>query len=150
MVTPGQRKFWRQLPAAEYAAQFPARPAALRKIAYGLRVLGARGADTGHDIQPREPERAGQGNYVFTLNQWRLAEACGVSRRTLSRRLPLFERFGILEVKRWRYREFGPSPSSYRLYFGNVIPGNWRDGGGEYPVSPRDKRGEGMQGKAPG
>ena len=34
-------KLWRQLPADEYAALFPAKPRAIRKIAYGLRKLGA-------------------------------------------------------------------------------------------------------------
>src|SRR5947209_1235648 len=102
-MKPGNRKYWRQLPAAEYAALFPASPPALRKIAFGLRRLGANGADTGNDIQPRAPGGEGRGNKVFTLNQWELAKACGVSRSTLKRRLPLFERYGIIEVKRWRY-----------------------------------------------
>jgi hypothetical protein len=141
MPKPG--RYWRQLHAAEYAALFPASPPALRKIARGLRQLGAIGADTGVDIQPNDPEREGHGNRVFTLNEWQLAKACGVSRRTLSRYLPLFEAWGILECKRWRYRQFGPSPNSYRLYFGNVIPPDWRERTGEFPISARDKRGEG-------
>ncbi len=116
-----QDKLWRQLPAAEYAALFPARPAALRKIAYGLRKLGA-------------------GCAVFTMNQRDLAAQCGVSVRTLQRYLPLFESYGILDVKRWRWREFGTAPNSYRAYFGNVIPGKWEYGGGDYPVSARDRR----------
>jgi hypothetical protein len=149
-MTPGKRKYWRQLPADEYAALFPSSPPALRKIAHGLRQLGANGADTGHDIQPRTPSGDGRGSKVFTLNQWELAKACGVSRGTLKRYLSVFERYGILEIKRWRYKEVGPSPSSYRLYFGNVIPADWRDGGGDWPVSARDTRGERGRGKAPG
>lgn len=119
-MKPGNAKYWRKLSAAEYAALFPAKPKAIRKIAYGLRKLGT-------------------GYAVFTMNEWKLAEACGVSRRTLIRYLPLFESYGILEVKRWRYREFGTSPNSYRVYFGNVIPEKWVYGGGDYPISARDK-----------
>jgi hypothetical protein len=40
---PKRDKYWRQLSAAEYAALFPAKPAALRKIAFGLRRLAAIG-----------------------------------------------------------------------------------------------------------
>jgi hypothetical protein len=118
-VKPG--KLWRQLPAAEYAALFPAKPKAIRKIAYGLRKLGA-------------------GYAVFTMNQFDLAAACGVSVRTLARYLPLFESYGIIDVKRWRYRSFGTAPNSYRTYFGNVIPPDWTYGGGDYPISPRQQR----------
>lgn len=133
LVKPG--KLWRKLPASEYAGLFPAKPKALRKIAYGLRRLGANGAGNpvGSDA------RIGQGNQVFTLNEWDLAKACGVSVRTLQRYLPLFESYGILEVKRWRYRKTGGSPNSYRLYFGSVIPENWVYGGGDYPISAREK-----------
>ena len=108
------------VPAAEYAALFPAKPKAIRKIAFGLRKLGA-------------------GNAVFTMNEWELAAACGVSRTSIQRYIPVFERFGILEVKRWRYRKNGPSANSYRLFFGSVIPEDWKKGGGSYPVSARDK-----------
>lgn len=149
-MKPGNRNYWRQLPAAEYAALFPASPPALRTIAFHLRRLAANGVDLGYDYQPNMPDRIGQGNRVFTLNQWQLAQHCHVSRRTLARYLPVFEAWGILEVKRWRYRETGPSPNSYRLYFGRAIPPDWRDRQGDFNVSPRDKRGEGMQGNAPG
>lgn len=128
-------KLWRQLPAAEYAALFPAKPKALRKIAYGLRRLGALGDGN----QLGTDSRRGQGNQVFTMNEWELAKECRVSRRTLQRYLPLFESYGILEVKRWRYRKTGASPNSYRLYFGSVIPANWTHGGGDYPISAREK-----------
>jgi hypothetical protein len=149
-VKPGNRKYWRQLPAHEYAALFPASPPALRRIAFHLRRLGANGIDLGYDYQPRRSAGQGRGNKVFTINQWELAEHCYVSLRTLRRYLPVFERYGIIEVKRWRYREFGPSPNSYRLYFGNVIPADWRDNPGKYAVSPRDKRGEGKRGNTRG
>jgi hypothetical protein len=129
-------KLWRSLPAAEYAALFPRKLKALRKIAFGLRGLSALGDGN----QAGADSRRGQGNQVFTMNEWELAEECGVSRRTLQRYLPLFESYGILEVKRWRYRKTGASPNSYRLYFGSVIPENWTMGGGDYPVSPRDKK----------
>jgi hypothetical protein len=129
-------KLWRQLPASEYAELFPRKPKALRKIAYGLRQLGASGAGNpvGSDA------RIGQGNQVFTMNEWELAKACGVSRRTLQRYIGLFESYGILEVKRWRYRKTGASPNSYRLYFGSVIPENGTIGGGYYPISAREIR----------
>ena len=113
-------KLWRQLSAAEYAALYPARPKALRKMAYGLRKLGA-------------------GYEVFTMSEREMAAKCQVSVRTLQRYLPLFESYGIIEVKRWRYREFGTSPNSYRVYFGNVIPENWSYGGGDYSISARDR-----------
>ncbi len=131
-----QDKLWRKLSAAEYAALFPRKPKALRKIAYGLRKLAANG--TG--ISVGSPARAGLGNQVFTMNQKDLAKACGVSVKTLQRYLWLFESYGILEVKRWRYRVFGPSPNSYRVFFGNVIPENYPPNGGDYPISARDRR----------
>jgi hypothetical protein len=58
-------RLWRQLPASEYAELFPRKPKALRKIAYGLRQLGASGAGNpvGSDA------RIGQGNQVFTMNE---------------------------------------------------------------------------------
>ena len=112
-------KGWRRHTAQEYAALFPARPKALRKMAFGLRKLGA-------------------GNQPFTMNERKLAEACGVSRTTLKRYLWLFESYGILEVKRWRYRQIGPSPNTYRVYLGNVIPENYRDRVGDYPISARE------------
>lgn len=129
-------KLWRQLPAADYARLFPARPAALRKIAYGLRQLGA----VGDGEQASAASRVGKGNQVFTVNQRNLAASCGVSVKTLQRYLPLFESYGILEVKRWRYRRFGPSPNSYRVYLGSVIPEDWTYGGGSYPISARETR----------
>lgn len=113
-------KAWRRLPAAEYAALFPAKPKALRKIAFGLRKLGA-------------------GNAVFTMNEWELAAACGVSLRSIQRYLPLFESYGIIEVKRWRYREIGGSPNSYRVFLGSVIPEDWTYGGGDYRINAREK-----------
>lgn len=134
-------KLWRKLPAHEYAALFPAKPKALRRIAFGLRQLGAVGIDGGYDIEPRHPEKPGMGNHVFTLNEHELAKHCYVSRRTLQRYIPLFESYGIVEVKRWRYRRSNaPSPNSYRLFFGSVIPENWAFGACGYPISARDKR----------
>jgi hypothetical protein len=138
-VAPGavkQDKLWRKMSAAEYAALFPRKPKALRKIAYGLRKLGS----VGEGIAVATPRRLGQGNQVFTMNERQLAESCGVSVRTLQRYLWLFESYGILEVKRWRYRQIGTSPNSYRLYFGSVIPPDWRDNPGKYPISPVDRR----------
>jgi len=102
------QKAQRKHSAAEYAALFPAKPKALRKIAFGLRQLGA----TGDGSQPN----LGKGNMPFTINEFELAERCNVSVRTLKRYLPLFETYGILEVKRWRYREIGPSPNTYRVF----------------------------------
>jgi hypothetical protein len=128
-------KLWRQLPAAEYAAKFPRKPPALRKIAYGLRQLGAKGE--GNRIA--SDQQLGAGNQPFTINQWELAKRCGVSKTTLKRYLPLFEAYGILEVKRWRYRKVGPSPNTYRLFLGAVIPEDWTREGGEFTVSPREK-----------
>jgi response regulator of citrate/malate metabolism len=114
-------KAWRRYSAAEYAQLFPAKPKALRKIAFALRKLGA-------------------GNQPFTMNEWELAKACSVSKRTLQRYLPLFESYGILEVKRWRYRLFGPSPNTYRVFLGNVIPADWVYGGGDFPISAVERR----------
>jgi hypothetical protein len=138
-------KLWRKLPAAEYAALFPAKPKALRKMAFHLRRLAANGyVDGDYDYQPRDESKAGMGNLVFTISEKALAEHCRVSRRTLQRYLPLFESYGIIEVKRWRYRRSNaPSPNSYRLFFGSVIPKDWVFGGGGYPISPRDRRDEG-------
>jgi response regulator of citrate/malate metabolism len=117
-------KQWRKLSATEYAELYPAKPKAIRKIAYGLRQLGA-------------------GNEVFTMAEWELAEACGVSKRTLQRYIGLFESYGILEVKRWRYRANGGSPSSYRVFLGNVIPEGFTRGGGDYPISAVERRKKG-------
>lgn len=130
-------KLWRQTPADEYAAKFPAKPATLRKIARGLRQLGAVGQG---GITIGTADRAGKGNQVFTINQKDLAYACNTSVTSIRRYLWLFESYGILEVKRWRYRAFGPSPNSYRLFLGNVIPENYPPEGGNYPVSARDRR----------
>jgi len=124
-------KLWRTVPAAEYAALFPAKPPALRKIAYGLRQLGATGTDGRGD---------GSGNEVFTMSEYELAERCGVSLRTLQRYIGVFESYGILEVKRWRYRAHGGSPSSYRVFLGNVIPEGGTRGGGKYPISAVERR----------
>jgi hypothetical protein len=128
-------KAWRRYSAAEYAALFPAKPKAIRKIAYGLRKLGA----TGNGCPHCSPNR-GTGNEVFTMSQPEFASALGVSLRTLQRYLPLFESYGILEVKRWRYRVSGGSPSSYRVFLGSVIPEKFSFGGGDYPVSARERR----------
>jgi hypothetical protein len=128
-VKPG--KLWRKLTAEDYAGLYPAKPKALRKIAYGLRQLGAKGIDGNGD---------GSGNEVFTLCEKELAERCGVPLRTLQRYIQLFESYGILEVKRWRHRINGGSPSSYRVFLGNVIPQDWRYGGGDYPISAVERR----------
>lgn len=125
-MKPGKYKYWRQLSVEEYAALFPAKPKALRKIAYGLRKLGAQGVDGEGD---------GSGHEVFTIDEWELARRCRVSRRTLQRYLPLFETYGILEAKRWRQMKTGALANSYRLHFGNVIPDGWAYGGGNYPIS---------------
>jgi hypothetical protein len=131
--------------ADEYAMHYPAHPPALRTIARGLRRLGAVGDGTRPACplcgNPRDPaNRDGQGNQVFTLCQDQLAEVLEVSVRTLQRYLPLFESYGILELKRWRYRQIGGSPSSYRVFLGNVIPEDWTYGGGNYPVSAVERR----------
>lgn len=139
-------KLWRKLPAHEYAALFPARPKALRRIAFGLRRLGAQDIDLGYDYQPRPSSGKAMGNRVFTINEYDLAEHCHVSRRTLQRYLPLFESYGVLEVKRWRYRRSNaPSPNSYRLFFGSIIPEDWAFGGGGYPISARDRHDKGKR-----
>ena len=89
MPKPG--KYWRQLSAADYAALFPAKPAALRKIAYGLRKLAAIGEG---GVTISTAYRAGKGNQVFTINQKDLAYSCNVSLRTLRQYLWLFESYG--------------------------------------------------------
>jgi hypothetical protein len=114
----GEIRYWRQLGVDEYAALYPANPKALRKIARMLRKLG-------------------KGSEPFTMAEWKMAKLAGVSKRTLQRYLPVFQRYGIIEVHHWRYLDFGTTPNTYRLYFGRVIPEDWRDGGGEYPVSSR-------------
>lgn len=128
-------KAWRRQSAEEYAEQFPARPPALRMIAYGLRKLGA----VGEGNRITSDQQLGAGNQPFTINQWELAKRCGVSKTTLKRYMPVFERYGIVEVKRWRYREVGPAPNTYRLFLGAVIPADWTREGGEFAVSPREK-----------
>lgn len=117
---------WRKLTAEQYAALFPAKPAALRKIAYALREWSAAEAVKGK-MRP------------FTVDEWRLARGAGVSRRTLQRYLPVFENYGVLEVKRWRRREIGAMPNTYCLFLGAVIPADWSFGGGKFPVSARER-----------
>lgn len=114
-------KAWSRLTADEYAALFPAKPKALRSMARALRRLGASG----------EP---------FTMNEPDLAKFAGVSIRTWARYVPVFERYGMLEVKRWRYRSFGTVPNTYRVFLPAVIPPDWTPEGGEFPISPREKR----------
>ena len=58
LVVNGEIRAWRKLTADEYAAMFPAHPVALRKIARGLKRLGA-------------------GEKPFTMNQRDLAGQCG-------------------------------------------------------------------------
>jgi hypothetical protein len=114
----------KKLTAEDYAALFPAKPAALRKIACALRVWSVAESHKGK-MRP------------FTVDEWRLARSAGVSRRTLQRYLPVFERYGVVEVKRWRGRELGAMPNTYLLHLGYVIPENWTFSGGRFPVTSR-------------
>jgi hypothetical protein len=136
-MKPIKCKYWYKTTAEEYAAQFPAKPKALRKIAYGLRRLGATGVPC-----PRcgQTSGDGSGNEVFTLAEWDLAKRCGVKLRTWQRYVGVFESYGILEVKRWRYRVRGGSPSSYRVFLGNVIPEGGHKDFGPYPISAVERR----------
>ena len=70
---------WNRLTAEQWAAMFPAKPQALRKIAYAFRKLGA-------------------GDEPFTVAEWELAKVAGVSPRTIRRYLGVFERYGVIEV----------------------------------------------------
>jgi hypothetical protein len=115
----GKIRTWKNLTADEYAARFPARPPALRKMARALKKLGA-------DERP------------FTMNQWELAERAGIAKRTWQRYEPVFEQWGILEVKRWRYREFGTTPNTYRTFLGAVIPEDWRKRKAPFSISARE------------
>ena len=130
-MNPGNAKYWRKLTAQDYAELFPAEPKPLRKIAYALRKLGAQGIDDSGD---------GSGNEVFTLYEWDLAARCGVKLRTWQRYVGVFESYGILEVKRWRHRKYGGSPSSYRVFLGNVIPKGGHKVPGPYPISAVERR----------
>ena len=117
---------WNRLTAREWAARFPAKPPALRKIAYALRKLGA-----GH-----EP---------FTAPEWRIAKEAGVSVRTVRRYLGVFESYGVIEVKRWRYSSFVPLANTYRVFLAAVIPDDWSFNGGYFPISPRQTMSEKKQ-----
>ena len=119
LVVNGKIRTWKNLTADEYAAMFPARPPALRKIARALKKLGA-------DEKP------------FTMNQWQLAAEAGISKRTWQRYESVFEEWGILEVKRWRYRKFGTTPNTYRTFLGEVIPEDWKQRLGPFAVSARE------------
>jgi hypothetical protein len=112
---------WSRITKDEYAALFPAKPKALRSMAKALRVLAADG----------EP---------FTMAQWELAKLAGISVRSWKRYAPVFERYGILEVKRWRYRRIGPTPNTYRVFLPAVIPEDWTPDGGDFPISARETR----------
>ena len=107
---------WKRLTADEYAALFPAHPVSIRKIARALKKLGAS----------EKP---------FTMNERDLAKAAGISVRTWARYAPLFEEWGILEVKRWRYRKFGTTPNTYRTFLGSMIPEDYREREGPFKVS---------------
>jgi hypothetical protein len=136
-MKPIKYEYWYKTSAEEYAAQFPAKPEGLRKIAYGLRRLGARGAPC-----PKcgQPSGDGSGNEVFTMCQAELAKECDVSLKTLQRYTGTFESYGILEVKRWRYRVRGGSPSSYRVFLGKVIPEGGHLVAGPYPIPAVERR----------
>jgi hypothetical protein len=110
-----------KLDAEAYAVLFPAKPPALRKIAHALRYLST-------------------GDKPFTIAQWELAAHAQVSRRTLQRYLPAFEAYGVVEIKRWRYKIFGPTSNTYRLFPGAHLPPDWRFGGGDYTVDARQRR----------
>lgn len=120
-------KAWRKLTAKEYSELFPAKPKAIRRIAYGLRKASVMEARDGQ-MRP------------FTIAEWELARICGVSRRTLQRYIPLFESYGVLEVKRWRHREIGAMPNTYLLFLGAVIPEDFTFGGGDFPISAVQRR----------
>lgn len=117
----GEIPCWRKVPADKYAEWcFPAKPRAIRKMAIALRKLGAE-----HDGP-------------FTIHQYKLAKLADVPVRTWQRWLPLFEKWGVIEVKRWRYRHFGACPNTYLVFLGQGIPDNWRETKPPFRVSPRD------------
>jgi len=69
------------------------------------------------------------------MNEWELAKFAGVSKRTWQRYEPVFEEWGILEVKRWRYRKFGTTPNTYRTFLGSVIPEDWQGKTGPFATA---------------
>ena len=138
---PPEGKWWLKLTGDEWAEVFPARPKALRKIAHGL-------ADLGDDVVTytapgttyRRSNKYG-GTDVHRVGPIdMLAAQCDVSRRVMQRYLPLFERYGVVEVYRWRHREhshFGAPAISIRVFRGTAIPADWSWEGGNFPVSAR-------------
>lgn len=121
--------WWRKLTRDQWVELFPADPPALRTIAGGLAALG----DDVVTFTQRERD-----SKQAPMRQ--LARVCGVSPRTLCRYLPLFEAYGVIEVKRWQRRidrSLGVPSLSIRVFRGAAIPENWSWEGGNFPVSAR-------------
>lgn len=119
-IVTGKILCWRKLTADQYAEFFPAKPRSIRKIARAIRKLGA----INHG--------------PFTINEWELAKHADVGRRTVQRYVPVFEQWGILQVKRWRYSEIGATPNTYLVFLGRGIPDNWEELDPPFRVSPRE------------
>jgi hypothetical protein len=114
--------YWNSLSAKEYAERFPARPKSLRKIARVLKELGA-------------------GGLPFTMPEHKLAKRADISVSTWQRGARVFEEWGILEVKRWRFKYFDGSPNTYRVFLRKKIPPKYRDLTPPFRVSARERRG---------
>lgn len=139
----GHKNFiwWRKLTDDQWVALFPDKPKAFQTIAKGLCAFGN---DVVTFTAPGESE------YALTARGYKkkrigpislLAAKCGVSKRTMSRYLPVFEAYGVVEVYRWRYRErgyFGAPAISIRVFRGATIPEDWSFNGGRFPVSARE------------
>jgi hypothetical protein len=114
----GHVRLWNSVDAKEWSEEFPARPKSLRKMAFALRQLNNNGVP-------------------FTMHEWELAEKADVSLRTWQRNVHIFEEWGILEVKRWRYRKFGGGPNTYRVFIAKPIPSDYKNLKPPFRVSPR-------------
>lgn len=130
-IRPAGHKAWRKVKRDEWVAMFPEHPPAFRKIARGL-------ADLGDSVLTLELVQ-GDGKYWQPMG--RLAAKCHVSERTLTRYLPVFEAYGVVEVHRWRRRidrHLGLPSVSVRVFRGAVVPADWSFDGGTFPVSARE------------
>jgi hypothetical protein len=119
-IVTGKILVWRKLTADQYAEHFPAKPVCIRKLARAIRELGAAAGGP------------------FTIDQWELAKQAGIGRRSVQRYVPVFEQWGILQVKRWRYAEIGTTPNTYLVFLGRGIPDNWEELDPPFRVSPRE------------
>jgi len=129
-IRPPDGKLWRKVTPDEWVAMFPASPPAFRKIARGLAELG--------DGVVTFELKDDSGDYCPPMSQ--LASRCHVHGRTLTRYLPVFEAYGVVEVHRWRRRidrTLGLPSVSVRVFRGSVVPADWAFDGGNFGVSAR-------------